>query len=121
VLRYLFDEHLRGPLWNALQRHNLQAELPLDVIRVGDSPDVPLASSDRDILNWTELHERILVSHDKSTLPVHLADHLRDGRHCPGIFILLGRTAMPELLEILTLAAYASDPAEWRDRIQYVR
>jgi hypothetical protein len=54
VLCFLLDEHLRGPLWLAILRHNSQGGLPIDVVRVGDSPDLPLGSTDLDILLWAE-------------------------------------------------------------------
>ena len=39
-LRYVFDEHHRGPLWKAVQRHNARGGYVLDVVRVGDPPDL---------------------------------------------------------------------------------
>ena len=46
AIRFVLDEHLRGPLWRAVQRHNARAEDPIDVVRVGDLPDLPLGSDD---------------------------------------------------------------------------
>jgi hypothetical protein len=43
-LRYDFDEHLRGELWEAVEFHNGQSANLIDVARVGDPPDLPLAS-----------------------------------------------------------------------------
>jgi hypothetical protein len=31
ALSFLLDEHFRGPLWTAVQRHNLRAQHPIDV------------------------------------------------------------------------------------------
>ncbi len=42
MIRFVLDEHLRGPLWAAIQRHNLSASLPIDAVRVGDPPDLSL-------------------------------------------------------------------------------
>ena len=49
-LAFLLDEHLRGPLWTAIQRHNLSSELRLDVVRVGDAADLGLGTLDGDLL-----------------------------------------------------------------------
>ncbi len=54
ALRFLLDEHLRGPLWHAIQRHNLSSSDSLDVVRVGDPADLPLGSDDPTILAWAE-------------------------------------------------------------------
>ena len=45
VLRYLLDEHLRGPLRRAVQWHNGRGSYPLDVVCVGDFPDLQLRQS----------------------------------------------------------------------------
>jgi hypothetical protein len=50
-LAFLLDEHLRGPLWNAIQRHDLASPFRLDVARVGDPSDLPLGSDDDAILD----------------------------------------------------------------------
>ena len=54
VLKLVLDEHLRGPLWWAIQRHNAQSADPIDVIRVGDVPELPLGANDPEILLWAE-------------------------------------------------------------------
>jgi hypothetical protein len=87
-LRFLLDENLRGPLWHAVHRHNVAGSLPIDVARVGDPPDLPLASPDGRILAWCEQNDRILVSLDHDTLPGHLNDRLARGEHSPGIFLI---------------------------------
>ena len=54
-LRFVLDEHLRGPAWSAVRRHNATAESPLDVVRVGDPDCIPLGTDDPAILLWAEL------------------------------------------------------------------
>ena len=83
VLRYLLDEHLRGPLRRAIQWHNSRGSYPLDVVRVGDFADLGLGTTDPAILVWAEREERILVSHNRNSLARHLADHLRPGPPVP--------------------------------------
>jgi len=46
-IRFLIDEHLRGQLWQALLWHNQQGVCSLDVVRVGDPPDLPQAHRSR--------------------------------------------------------------------------
>jgi hypothetical protein len=87
ALRFVLDEHLRGPLWRAVQRHNARDEDPIDVVRVGDPPDLLLATDDRALLAWAEGQGRILVTCDKHTIPAHLAAHLAGGNRSPGVFM----------------------------------
>lgn len=120
-LRFLLDEHLRGPLWRAIQRRNATGEIRIDATRVGDLPDLPLGAGDREILVWAEREERILITADKSTMVQHLEEHLRAGRRSPGIFMILPGAALRDVLEFIALASLYSDPEEWRDRIEFLR
>jgi hypothetical protein len=119
-LRYLLDENLRGPVWDAILRHNARGPNPIDRTRVGDPPDLPLGSTDSYVLEWAEREQRILVGEDKSTMATHLADHLAASRHSPGVFTLRPATQIPVIVTYLVLAAYASDPAEWQDQITFI-
>lgn len=120
MARFLLDEHLRGPLWGAIQRHNTRGQSPLDVVGVGDFADLPLGSPDPQILRWAEQNDRILISRDKSTMSTHIAAHLALGHHSPGVLLLVKHARIADVIEFLTLVAYASDPAEWKDRIQFI-
>jgi hypothetical protein len=119
-LRYVLDEHLRGPLWRALQWHASSGVYPLDVVRVGDPADLPLGSDDLELLAWAEREQRILLTYDTDTMPLHLADHLAAGRHSPGVFIIRPHSTLPQIIAFLRDAAYASEPWEWQDRIQFI-
>ena len=117
-LRFLLDENQRGVLWHLVLRHNARGINPVDV--VADVSDLPLGSSDAAILHWAKREERILVTNDKATMPQTLSAHLTQGNHCSGILMLTRRISRLELLEFLVLAAYASEPDEWQDRIRYL-
>ncbi len=119
-LTFLFDEHLRGPLWQAVVRHNADAGLWLDVVCVGDPSDLPLASSDPAILQWAERENRLIVTEDRHTMPDHLQEHLHAGRHCPGILVLRQETPRQTLVDCLELIAYAGRPEEFRDAVTFV-
>jgi hypothetical protein len=118
--RYVLDEHLRGALWHAIQHQNAGGVDPIDTVRVGGPPDLPLGTTDPDLLLWAEREGRIIVTRDPNTMPGHLADHLQAGHHSPGVFLLRPRTALAQVLAYLVLAAYTSDPAAVRDRIEYI-
>jgi Domain of unknown function (DUF5615) len=120
ALRYVLDEHLRGPLWRAIRWHNRLGEYPLDVVRVGDAEDLPLGTQDPQLLQWAESAQRILVTWDCNTMATHLADHLNAGRHSPGIFMIRAVSTLPQVVIFLRDAAYASEPEEWVGRITFI-
>ena len=119
-LRYPLDEHLRGPLWHAVQKHNAAGIHPLDTTRVGDPADLPLGTPDPDILIWAEREGRVLVSEDRATMATHLANHLRAGRHSPGVFLLRPGVTLPQIVDALAVAAYAGDPGAIQDRTEFI-
>jgi hypothetical protein len=119
-LAFLLDEHLRGPLWQAILRHNLSGGDPLDGVRVGDPPDLPLGSNDPAILQWTERTGRILITEDRHTMAGHLSTHLASGRHSPGILMTHGAVRIQELVESLWLIAYAGQSDEFTDAVTYL-
>jgi hypothetical protein len=83
TLRYVLDEHLRGPLWRASQQHDAAGAYPIDATRVGDPPDLPLGSADSFILVWAERQDRVVVSADYQTMPGHLKSHLGQAATVP--------------------------------------
>src|SRR4051812_7070345 len=117
---YVLDEHLRGPLWSALRRHNAGGTNVVDVVRVGDSPDLPLGTKDPDLLLWAERAGRVLVTRDATTMPGHLADHLARGHHSPGVFLLRPGHTLAELAFALVFMAYTTDPADVRDQTRFI-
>ena len=118
--KFLFDENVSSVLWDAVQQHNRGTIVPLDVTRVGDPPDLPKSSDDRALLLWAERNGRILASHDKKTLPRHLAEHLAQGRHLPGLFFISYFASPSHIIELLAVAATSDNPTEWSDLIEYL-
>ena len=120
ALAFLLDENLPASLWRAIRRRNITATDTLDVVRVGEISDLPLSTSDEQILIWAEDAERILITQDKNTMPGHLENHLASGRHSPGVFMLRPACSIPSIIEFLELANEASMADEWQDRVTYV-
>jgi predicted nuclease of predicted toxin-antitoxin system len=119
-LAFVFDEHLRGPLRQAILRRNLSNDFALDVVRVGDPVALRLGATDAEILMWAEGENRLLVTEDRHTMATHLQIHLRGGRHCPGILITRIGVRVQELVECLELIAEAGKPGDFADAITYI-
>jgi hypothetical protein len=120
VPKFLGDEQLRGVLGRVVRRHNLIGIHPLDLVFVGDPPDLPLGSPDSEILIWATKADRMLVSADKKTMPGHLKDHLDAGNHSPGVLIVRLQNRVADVVEFLVAVAYASRSDEWVDTWQYI-
>jgi hypothetical protein len=117
---FLLDEHLRGPLWEAIHAHNSSpGAAVIRAHRVGDWPAPSLGTDDPDLLLWAERENCILVTCDRQTMTSYFWDHFNEGRHLPGLILLPNVFSIPDVLEFLILAAHASELDEWRDRVVY--
>lgn len=113
---YLLDEHV--PVALGLQL--LRQEPSIQVHRVGDGPVPPLSASDRELMRWIETMECVLVTNNRSTMPVHLESHLAAGGHVPGIVQLPRMLSIASIVEDLVLLFSAALPEELRDPIVYL-
>jgi Domain of unknown function (DUF5615) len=84
MLKYLMDENVNPVYINQLRRRK-----PDLIIRAIGEPDTPLKGTlDPEILIWCEAHNFVLITNNRTSMPVHLVDHINTGHHVPGIFIL---------------------------------
>jgi hypothetical protein len=83
-LNYLLDEHVDPALASGLR----QRDPSILVWCIGDPGAPQRNTSDPVILDWCELHNFILVTNNRRTIPIHLSAHVGAGRHVPGIFML---------------------------------
>ena len=120
ALTFLLDEHLRGPLWHAIIQHNQQGGIQIDILRVGDPRDLPLGSSDPDILIWAEREGRIVISLDRNSMPGHFLSHLQSGRHSPGLLLVHPFCGFTRVVAELALITHAGNPADYFDQIGYI-
>ena len=115
-IRYLLDENV-NPL---LRRELLRREPILTVWQVGmlGSPDY--GTLDPEILIWCEENKFILVTNNRKSMPVHLKDHLDEGRHIYGIFSLNENLGIGETIDELILIAFATSAEDFQDQIIYL-
>ncbi|NEO22438.1 MAG: hypothetical protein F6J94_17945 [Moorea sp. SIO1F2] len=115
-LNYLIDENV-----NSLYPTQIRRREPSIVIKVvGESETPPKGTLDPEILDWCEENNFVLVTNNRTSMPVHLTDHLAQDHHIPGIFILNPNLTIGENLEELIIAALASEDNEYQDRIVYL-
>jgi hypothetical protein len=117
ALRYVLNEHFRGEIWRAILHHNARSFDPIDVVRVGDPPNLPLAMPDSQILDWAARAGCVLISRDRRTMIAELAAYLQGGRTSPGLFIIRPRSRLADLLGFLVEAAHAGDEDQWRGQV----
>jgi hypothetical protein len=114
MLRLLADENLNGPLVRGLL---LRGE-EFDIVRV---QDVGLsAADDAAVLAWAAQRDRIVVTHDRATMPDRAWDRIGAGESMPGLFVLPRRLPAGEAIEEFLLVSMCSEPSDWQGRVVFL-
>ena len=74
---------------------------------------------DPDVLHRAADLGRILISHDRKTMPAHFAGFL-DSRSSPGLIIVPQDLDIGLAIEDLLLIWAASDAEEWKDKVGFL-
>lgn len=115
-IRYLLDENLH-PLY---KKQLLLKKPNLVVYAVGDPGTPPKETLDPEILLWCVENNFILITNNRKSMPVHLADHLAEGHHIPGIITLNAEMSIGDTINELVLIAEAGLEDDYYDRIGYL-
>ena len=115
-IQYLLDENLNPRIRNAL----LLVDPQIIVWRVGDTDAPSLGTKDPEILLWCAEHNFILVTDNRTSMPAHLTDHIADGKHIPGTFVLPPEYSIGDTVDELVLVRETALPNEYQDQIRYL-
>ena len=87
------------------------------VVRVQDAG---LAGSpDSVILDWAAAEERVLLTHDRETIPSSAYERVRGGQPMPGVFLVSDRMSKGRAVEELFLALHCLSSEECKDQVTY--
>ncbi len=81
---FLLDEDVPEFLADELVR----LEPAMSTLQVGMHGAPPKGTKDPQLLVYAELNKVTLITMDKRTMPTHLAEHFRQGRHTWGVLLL---------------------------------
>ncbi|NER97642.1 MAG: hypothetical protein F6J86_27990 [Symploca sp. SIO1B1] len=116
INKYLLDENM-SPLY---REQLLRYKPDLIVLKIGDEGVPPEGTLDPEILCWCEENGFVLITNNRSSMPVHLINHLAVGRHVPGILVLRRPTSIGKVISDLILIAEAAEEDEYFDLISYL-
>jgi hypothetical protein len=107
MLRLVADENFNG----AVVRGLLRRQADLDIVRIQDVG--LLGADDPTNLAWAASQSRILLSHDRATLPDFAYERVANGLPMPGMFVSSARLPIARIIEDILLLANDSEPSEW--------
>ncbi|MBD2464106.1 DUF5615 family PIN-like protein [Oscillatoria sp. FACHB-1407] len=114
MLSFLSDENFNGDIVRGL----FLRQPDLDLLRV---QDVGLREvDDPAILMWAASNDRILITHDRATMPNFAYDRLVRGEPMAGLFVVDDRMPIRQAIDELLLLVNESELAEWQGIVLYL-
>lgn len=114
MLILVADENFNGVILRGLFRR----KPTLDVVRIQDVG--LLGADDPTILSWTAMQRRILLTHDRATVPDFAHERVKAGLPMPGVFVASDRLAIGRAIEDHLLLAAGSERVEWDGQVLYL-
>lgn len=114
MLSLLSDENFNGDVVRGL----FLRQPDLDLLRV---QDVGLRKvDDPAILDWAASNGRILLTHDRATMPDFAYKRLAQGQAMLGVFVVNDRMPVKQVIDELLLLNDCSEQDEWKGIVLYL-
>jgi predicted nuclease of predicted toxin-antitoxin system len=114
MLQLASDADFNGDVLRGLFRR----QPDLDLVRV---QDVGLRTADDPtILEWAAAAGRILLTHDRATMPNFAYERVKSARPMPGVFVIRNKPPLGQMIEEILLVALCSSQEEWKDRVEFL-
>lgn len=114
MLRLLSDENFNGDIVRGL----FLRQPDLDLLRV---QDVGLRKvDDPEILDWATSNGRILLTHDRATMPDFAYERLSQGQQMSRLFVINDRMPVRQVIDELLLLIDCSEQDEWKGIVLYL-
>ncbi|MBL8259394.1 MAG: DUF5615 family PIN-like protein [Candidatus Competibacteraceae bacterium] len=114
MLRFAADENLNNDIVRGLLRHAPE----LNIVRIQDTE--LSGADDPAVLAWTAREQRILLTHDVTTITRYAYDRIRAGCSMPGVIEINRQVAVRVAIDDLLLLAEFSLENEWEGQILYL-
>ncbi len=113
MIRLASDENLHGAIVTGLKRRVVN----LDLVRIQDV--IPTAK-DPEVLAWCATEQRLLLTHDVTTLRADAYDRLEQGLSIAGVLLIPTQTPIFTLLDDLETILFCSQQEDWVDVVSFL-
>jgi hypothetical protein len=114
MLALAADENFNNSIVRGLRRRNPD----LDLVRVQDAG--LSSAADPVVLEWAAQEERVLLTHDVTTITRYAYDRIRQGKPMPGVFEVSRDVPIRIAIEDILLLAECSLEDEWEGQVRYL-
>ena len=112
MLRLLSDEDFSNRIVRGLRRRDI------DIVRVQDTE--VSGADDSAVLEWAASQNRILLTHDVSTISRHAYDRVRRGLKMPGVFEAAQSLPIGQAIDDILLLTECSQQDEWEGQVRHL-
>jgi hypothetical protein len=111
-MKFLTDENFEGAIFRGL----LRRKPDIDLVRV---QDVGLSNiDDPTILEWANREGRILLTHDRRTMPRYAYQRMAEGQSIAGLIVMKPTIPVGLAIEEILLVEAGSTAEEWINMVQ---
>jgi predicted nuclease of predicted toxin-antitoxin system len=113
LIRLLVDQNFNGHILDGLTRRDPGPDL--QHVR-----DVGLAAApDPAILEWAAVQDRVLLTHDRRTIPPFAHARVAAGQPMPGVLLVSDDMPTSRAIDEILLAVHCLSPDECKDIVRY--
>lgn len=113
-MRWLADENFNNDILRALRRRSPD----IDIIRAQDAGLTGV--NDEELLAWSAEQDRVLLTHDVSTITAHAYRRVMRGDRMPGVFEVSRSVSIRMATDDIILLTECSIPGEWEGQVRYL-
>lgn len=114
MLRFAADENFDFGIVRGLRRR--LAGIDIETVQEAGLD----GRADPDVLAWAATKNRVLLSHDVSTLVAFAYDRVRAGLPMPGVFEVGHKVTVGQAIDDLVLIAECSLDGEWEGQVRFL-
>ena len=113
-MRWLADENLN----NDIVRGLLRRKPDLDIVRARDAGLSGM--DDPALLAWAAAQDRVVITHDVSTMTAYAYRRVAHGEYLPGVFEVSRSVPVSAVIEDILLLSECSTEREWEGQVRYL-
>lgn len=114
MLRRLTDENFNNDILRALFRGNPS----IDILRAQDAGLRGI--DDEALLAWAAKHDRVLLTHDVTTVTAHAYQRVMKGEPMPAVFEVNCDLSIGAVVDDILMVTECSRPGEWEGQVRFL-
>jgi hypothetical protein len=115
VQRLVSDQNFHEGIVTGLLRQHPE----FDLVRLRD--EGMMRANDPEVLAWAAENQRIVLTHDRQTMPGHAFERIAQGLLMPGVIVVDTQASIGKAIEDITMLVLCClHEDEWEDQVLYV-